>query len=869
MLNVNQQSFHDRAVRFRIASDSFSREETEQSIQSRFEKQVVKFSSNIAVKENGFGITYDSLNKAANRIARAVLVECEGEAGQVALLFEQGVSAIIAMIGVLKAGGIFIPLDFSHPSDRSLHILEDSQASLIVTDNKALIQAERIAQNRLRILNIDEIVDGTPDDNLGLPILASLPAYILYTSGSTGKPKGVLHTHRNLLHFIRNYTNSIGITAADRLSLLPSLSVAASQFDIFGALFNGAGVYLYNVKEKGIAQLAEWLIGEQITVYHSVPTLFRHFASSFIHARGFPNLRVIDLVGEPVQIKDIELYKRYFDRHCIAVIIAACTEAGHFAQYFIDQNSELTGGTVPVGYATDGVTISIIDDDGHELGPNQVGEILVTSRHLSPGYWRRPELTEAAFRCFNEAGDSRQYRTGDIGLIRYDGVLEYMGRKDYQVKIRGQRVEIPEIETVLQGISKIREAVVVGGEDKYNDKRLVAFVVPSEGETLGSHEIRAVLKKKLPDYMIPSHFFFLNALPLTATGKLDRQSLLSQKFDRTELDKDYVGPMNEIENGLSEIWAKVLELKRVGINDDFFESGGDSLMVFDIFCWIEQEYHKRIPPSILYQASTIKKLAAVVENYKEPASVSCLVPALPHSHRPPLFCVPPFAGTAVVFKKLVKYLDPEQPVYGIDSSENVLNASLREAASHYVKEILKILPGGPFLLLGFSSGGVLAFEIAQQFRDLQLEVPFLGMLDTCFSPLPLKRAPWWKLIVTVSFFKNFAYWIYYFLPFWFNKQFKELKRPKKKKMRIKREKIRVQVIDWMKNYTPEQYHGRIIFYRAKAQWPFDVTSDRGWGGICDFVDIVEVPGNHNSILHGSYVRGLAKKINLKLQKITI
>jgi len=861
--NICENLFSDWRVRSRIESDAFLKEETEQSIQNRFEQQVTKFPLRVAIKGKGVEISYAALNQAANRIARAVIAESEHEGDRIALLFRHDAAALAAMLGILKSGRVYVPLDPSYPIDRIRDILEDSQVALIVANEITFTLAEELAHSKFRVLNIDEIDIGLSDKNLGLSVPPNKPAYILYTSGSTGRPKGVVKTHGNLLHFIRNYTNSIGITENDRLSLLPSFSFAASPMDIYGALLNGASVHPYNIKEDGISQISDWLVHERITVYHSVPSLFRYFSNLLTKDKHFPDLRIIDLGGESVHIRDIELFKMRFASDCVLVNNLGCTEAGVFAQYFIDRMSEIIGNTIPVGYATNGMEISLIDDKGNELDVNQIGEIAIKSVHLSPAYSRNHDLTSAPFYPPADGTGRQTYLTGDLGRKRPDGALEHLGRKDFQIKIRGYRIEVAEIEAALEKMPEIKEAAVVGGKNWRNDIQLIAFMVPCEGKKPIVKTLRDFLKSRLPDYMIPSQFIFMDALPLSFNGKLDRNALLALcTIDRPPLREAFMAVRNEIEIRLTEIWANLLRLRNVGVNDDFFELGGDSLMAMELVCWIEKEYGKKISPRALLQAPTIRQLSAVISDSGTPKSVSCLAPIKPTGSMPPLFCLPDVTGSALLYRQLVKHLDHAQPVYGIDGSQDVLLKPLQEMAAHYVNEILRVLPEGPFFIIGFSSGGVMAFELAQQLQRMHLKVPFLALLDSVFPGSSNEKTP----ILSVSFLRNFPYWAYYFGPFWI----KHYWRIARDWMRRNTDEPQLnfdmrEVKRWTRNYMPERYPGRIVLFKAKALGLFQVAPEKKWVNVCDSMVLYTVPGNHLSIMKEPHVSFVADKINVELR----
>jgi len=418
----------------------------EQSIPDRFEQQVASYPDRLAVRTRSHSFTYAELNRAANGLAHLLLTQRGPGTEPIALLLEKDALLIAAILGVLKAGKIYVPLDPTFPNARLSSILDDLQTGLIVTDNQYIRLAGELAGQRLQVINIDEIDASRGEESPGLLLSPDTLAYILYTSGSTGQPKGVVQTHRNVLNKVMHYTNDVHLSMDDRLSLLPSCSFEAAVRDLFGALLNSATLFSFNLKYEGLTSLANFLMQEEITIYHSTPTVFRHLSGILTGQEDFSKLRLIYLGGEPVSKQDVALCRYYFAPDCVLVNEWGSTEHGTGCQYFIGKETRLAGSVVPVGYAVEGVEILILDETGQKVDVDGIGEIAVRSQYLSPGYWRNPELTEAAFDLDPRGGGERIYRTGDLGRLSADGCLEHLGRKDFQVKIRGHRIESAEVE---------------------------------------------------------------------------------------------------------------------------------------------------------------------------------------------------------------------------------------------------------------------------------------------------------------------------------------------------------------------------------------------------------------------------------------
>ena len=590
-------------------SPSFPAEEIEQSIAARFEKQVAAHPDRLAMKAGPVALSYTELNAAANRVARAIL-QTAADAERVVLLFEQGIPVVVAVLAVLKAGKTYVPLDPLYPPARLAELLEDAQAGLILTDGRHRATAERLgAQASLQVIDTDTLDSAAPGDNLDLHVSPDAIAYMLYTSGSTGRPKGVVQKHRNLLHFVRAYTNSMGIRPEDRIGWLHSMTFSASNMNVYPGLLNGAAVFPYDVKSRGVDDLPSLLLEEGITVCQCVPTVFRHLLNCIGGEEGFPALRVFELGGEPVYRRDVELFQRRVGSHCVLVNRLAFTEASVAAQYFITADTEQTGSAVPVGRPAEGMEILVLGEDGRELGPEDIGEIALRSRHLSPGYWRRPDLTAKAFPPPENGNGVRMYRTGDLGRYRADGLLEYAGRKDFRVKIRGYTIEVAEVEAALLEARGVKSAVAVAREDERGDKRLVAYLVPS-GERPTPAVLREHLSARLPDFMVPSAFVLLDAFPVTSTGKLDRLALPAPELLPDESGNGYMAPRNEIERTVAAIWAEVFALERVGIHDDFFALGGHSLLAGQIAARIRRAFGVDLSLGVLFDAPTVAELCA-------------------------------------------------------------------------------------------------------------------------------------------------------------------------------------------------------------------------------------------------------------------
>ena len=517
----------------------FDRQDIERSIPTRFEQLVEKFGNRSAVEDGDLALTYAELNRAANKIAHAILARRGPGQDPVALFLAGGAPAAAAILGILKAGKWYVSLDVSHPADRLARLLEEAQAPLLLTDNAHVSLARTFAQDssvvvNVDVLNVDALGEELPDVNPGLAVPPDAFAYLLYTSGSTGRPKGVVQTHRNVLHQMMLYTNALKLTPEDRLTQLHSHAFSASRLDIFGALLSGAALCSFPVVAEGIEGLARWLKSARITVLHWFPTGFRHLVDAMNDADLLPDLRLVVLGSESLLWHDVELYKRHFSSTCVLVNRYGSTETGNISCHVMDKQSAIPANPVPVGYAVDDVVVMVLDESGRELGRNQTGEIAVRSAYLSPGYWRRPDLTSEAFSPASGSPRETVYRTGDLGQLLADGCLLHLGRKDSQVKIRGYRVELGEVERTLMDHPAVTASAVSTWQEGAQDARLVAYYVVGDAPAPAPGSLRTFLESRLPAYMVPAAFVRLDALPVTPNGKVDRAALPSPVFASRE-----------------------------------------------------------------------------------------------------------------------------------------------------------------------------------------------------------------------------------------------------------------------------------------------------------------------------------------------
>ena len=589
---------------------AFGDDEIEQSIPQRFEQQVQADGNRVAIKSDRDVYTFDSLNRTANRLAREILTRRGSSMAEpIALLFDHGAAVLVAIMAVLKAGKFYIALDASYPRDRLKYMLQDSGAKLIVTDPNNIAVVREICDDTLDIVDFMSPNVTLPDHNLGMSPKPDSLALLLYTSGSTGQPKGAMHTHRNVLVDVRNLTNGWGISAKDRWLLHTSVSFANSVRTIFSSLLNGGSIYPYDIKENGFGALPNWLAAQEITIVRTVPTTFRDFMGTLEKDQKFPSVRLLSVGGESMLRDDLDYFNRHFLGHCVLCHALGPTECLTVCWALIPHGSRITETKLPIGYPLKDKDVLVLDDNRRELGDGEVGELAVKSRYISLGYWRDPERTQAVFLPDPAGTAARIYLTGDLGLRRPDGCLVHVGREDFQVKIRGFRIDVAEIEIALRAIDIVADAVVVGRQDEPGAQRLVAYFVPATDPPVTITKLRQILARTLPDYMIPSSFVSMAALPQTPNGKTDRLRLPPPARNRPNLDNAFVPPGTTTETELSTIWSDVLGIDQLGINDNFFELGGDSLLATRIVTLVMKKFRADLPIRTLFDTPTIARQA--------------------------------------------------------------------------------------------------------------------------------------------------------------------------------------------------------------------------------------------------------------------
>jgi amino acid adenylation domain-containing protein len=724
---------------FKTPFVEFRREETELSVPRRFERQVVQYPDKLAIKTTTREISYAELNKTSNRLARAIADRCGVASEPIAMVLEHGASSVIGFLAILKAGKICVPLDPAYPPTRLQYLIQDCQPRLVVGQEATLRGITSVAGSAPKTIHIDSISAEFPDTNLDLELGADCLATILYTSGSTGRPKGVVQNHRNVLFEICRITNSFHISSNDRISHLLACGVAGGVREIFSALLNGAVLLPFDIKKDGLSGLGPWLIQEKITICRTVSTAFRTFISSLSGAEHFSNLRVLYVGGETVCKKDFEAYHRHFPASCTFVNVYGATETGLVLWCFVGSDTNIAGATVPIGFPSEEAEVLLLDDIRGEVLPGQIGEITAKSRYLAVGYWLQPSLTEAAFARDQDGTDKRIYRTGDLGRKLSDGSIEYVGRKDFQAEIRGHRIEVAEVEAALLRLPYIREAVVVSRPDVNSEQRLLAYVVPENGADISVTELHNDVSARLPDYMVPAAFIAMNALPVIGIGKVDRSALPEPDLTRPVLKKKFQTPRTPLEIQLARIWSQVLCIFPIGINDNFFELGGNSLLAIQLTIIIEEVFRRRLLPAVLFQAPTIVELAGILETESVADVAPSLIPIHTYGSKPPFFWVHGDSSNVL----LPSYLGADQPLYGLEHQSQdgqfALFTQVETIAAHYLEQIRTVQPKGPYFLGGYSFGGTVAFEIAQQLQRAGEQTLLMFILDSHFPGTPVYK----------------------------------------------------------------------------------------------------------------------------------
>jgi amino acid adenylation domain-containing protein len=678
-------------------------------------------------------VSYRELNERANQLAHHLQASGVGPDVLVAVCLDRSIEMVLALLGVLKADGAYVPLDPAYPQERLAFMMEDCRAQFLITQQHL---REKLPHSAAEVLCLDSNWQTIALESRETPQTKVAPenlAYMIYTSGSTGKPKGAMNTHKAICNRLLWMQAAYGLDESDAVLQKTPFSFDVSVWEFFWPLLAGARLVIARPGgHQDASYLVETIRRTSVTTLHFVPSMLQVFLEERELGRCLSLRRVI-CSGEALSF---ELQEKFFARvNAELHNLYGPTEAAvDVTSWRCERGSART--LVPIGRAIANTEAYVLDQSLNLLPVGVAGEIYIGGVALARGYLGRAELTAEKFipNPLSQSAGARLYRTGDIGRRLAGGEIEFLGRLDHQVKVRGYRIELGEIEAVLSRHTDVEEAVVIAREDVPGDKQLVAYLTAKKGSDAGIEELRSYLKSKLPDYMIPSAYVKLDEMPLTPNGKVHRQALPAPGVLRTEdSSPSFIAPRSELESQLVQIWEEVLNVKPVGVRDNFFDLGGHSLLAVKLFSRIEQATGSTLSMTTLFESATVEQQSELLGKPRPVSRVSSLVPVQPQGDRPPLFCVHPWGGNVLCYSELAKHLGLDQPVYGLQARgvEQLEDphTSIEAMAADYLAEIRGFQPEGPYYLCGWSSGGLIAFEMARQLGEQGQTVGLLSLID--------------------------------------------------------------------------------------------------------------------------------------------
>lgn len=713
-------------------------------IQHLFEMQVERTPDRVAVGFEPDSLTYRALNERANRLASWLQQRGVGSEVIVGAHLERSKDLPVALLGILKAGGAYLPLDALLPGERVKLMVDECRVPLILTTSSLKRELSALSTEVVPIDSEWKAVIRHDKQDCACDAGPENLAYVIYTSGSTGAPKGVAVTHRGVVNFLRSMQRDPGLTGDDVLLAVTTLSFDIAFLELFLPLTTGARVVLADRETvfDGI-KLAAAIGRYDITAMQATPATWRLMRES-----GWQDDRGLKILSGGEALSR-ELANGMLGSGSQLWNLYGPTETTIWSAAYRVESRE---GTVAIGHPISNTQVYLLDK---QFQPSPIaigGELYIGGHGLARGYLGRPELTAQRFvpDPFGRGLGARLYRTGDLARYRNDGEIEFLGRVDHQLKVRGFRIEPAEVESALESHPSVRKSVVVARKDSRGYDRLVGYLVLESGSAPSVEQLRGHVRNRLPEYMSPSVFVFLESFPLTANGKLDRARLPEPEFPSGLSQSEYIPPSTITEMALGAIWSDLLSYEKIGVHDNFFDLGGYSLLAASLVSKIRNVLGIEAPLSKIFELPTIAGLSDWIDRaHDAPDRVSlpeCIVPIQPSGTRSPIFLVHPASGSPNCYVDLAVSIDSDQPLYGFQSPGLITGSRsatrMDEMAGMYIEAMRQIQPAGPYVIGGWSFGSFVALEMARQLEENGHEVALLVLLDT--MPQENGGHPLWK-----------------------------------------------------------------------------------------------------------------------------
>ncbi|QPF46453.1 MULTISPECIES: non-ribosomal peptide synthetase DhbF [Bacillus] len=858
----------------------------------QFEKQAALRPDAIAVVYEDQALSYAELNERANRLARMLISEGVGPEQFVALALPRSLEMAVGLLAVLKAGAAYLPLDPDYPADRIAFMLKDAQPAFIMTNTKAanhIPPVENVPKIVLDDPELAEKLNTYPAENpknkdRTQPLSPLNTAYVIYTSGSTGVPKGVMIPHQNVTRLFAATEHWFRFSSDDIWTMFHSYAFDFSVWEIWGPLLHGGRLVIvpHHVSRSPEAFL-RLLVKEGVTVLNQTPSAFYQFMQA---EREQPDLgqalslRYVIFGGEALELSRLEdWYNRHPENRPQLINMYGITETTVHVSYIeLDRSMAALRANSLIGCGIPDLGVYVLDERLQPVPPGVAGELYVSGAGLARGYLGRPGLTSERFIAdpFGPPG-TRMYRTGDVARLRANGSLDYVGRADHQVKIRGFRIELGEIEAALVQHPQLEDAAVIVREDQPGDKRLAAYVIPSE-ETFDTAELRKYAAERLPDYMVPAAFVTMKELPLTPNGKLDRKALPAPDFAAAVTGR---GPRTPQEEILCDLFMEVLHLPRVGIDDRFFDLGGHSLLAVQLMSRIREALGVELSIGNLFEAPTVAGLAERLEMGSSQSALDVLLPLRTSGDKPPLFCVHPAGGLSWCYAGLMTNIGTDYPIYGLQArgigQREELPKTLDDMAADYIKQIRTVQPKGPYHLLGWSLGGNVVQAMATQLQNQGEEVSLLVMLDAYPNHfLPIKEAPDdEEALIALLALGGYDPDSLGDKPLDFEAAIEILRRDGSalasldETVILNLKNTYVNSVGILGSYKPKTFHGNVLFFRSTIipEWFAPIEPDSWKPYISGQIEQIDIDCRHKDLCQPEPLAQIGKVLAVKLEEL--